>query len=41
LARLRERKFPLSDEMPDSLDAATNAILIAPEGTRILLLSTA
>jgi hypothetical protein len=41
LARLRERKLQLTDEMPDSLDAATNAILIAPEGTRILLLSAA
>jgi catechol 2,3-dioxygenase-like lactoylglutathione lyase family enzyme len=39
LARLRERNFRLSDEMPDSLDAATNAVLIAPEGTRLLLLS--
>jgi len=38
-ARLRERKFRLSDEMPDSLDAASNAILIAPEGTRLLLLA--
>jgi hypothetical protein len=41
LARLRERKFQLTDEMPDSLDAATNAVLVAPEGTRILLLSVA
>ncbi|HTE43312.1 MAG TPA: hypothetical protein VK629_20995 [Steroidobacteraceae bacterium] len=39
LARLRERKFRLTDEMPDSLDAARNAVLIAPEGTRLLLLS--
>ena len=39
LARLREKKFPLSDEMPDSLDAKSNAVLIAPEGTRLLLLS--
>ncbi len=38
LARLRERKFPLSDEMPDSLDAANNAVVVAPEGTRLLLL---
>jgi catechol 2,3-dioxygenase-like lactoylglutathione lyase family enzyme len=40
LARLRERKLNLTDEMPDSLDAASNAVLIAPEGTRLLLLST-
>jgi catechol 2,3-dioxygenase-like lactoylglutathione lyase family enzyme len=40
LARLRERKFRLIDEMPDSLDAASNAVLIAPEGTRLLLLHT-
>jgi catechol 2,3-dioxygenase-like lactoylglutathione lyase family enzyme len=40
LARLRERKLQLTDEMPDSLDAASNAVLVAPEGTRLLLLST-
>ena len=39
LARLRERKFTLLDEMPDSLDAAGNAVLVAPEGTRLLLLT--
>jgi catechol 2,3-dioxygenase-like lactoylglutathione lyase family enzyme len=38
LARLRELKFPLTDEMPDSLDVTSNAVLIAPEGTRLLLL---
>jgi catechol 2,3-dioxygenase-like lactoylglutathione lyase family enzyme len=38
LTRLKERGFRLSDEMPDSLDDATNAILEAPEGTRLLLL---
>lgn len=40
LTRLRERGFTLSDEMPDSLDDATNAILEAPEGTRLLLLQS-
>lgn len=40
LTRLRERGFVLSDEMPDSLDDATNAILQAPEGTRLLLLQS-
>jgi catechol 2,3-dioxygenase-like lactoylglutathione lyase family enzyme len=40
LARLRERGLELSDEMPDSLDDACNAILIAPEGTRLLLLQS-
>jgi hypothetical protein len=38
LARLKERGFSLSDEMPDSLDDTANAILIAPEGTRLLLM---
>lgn len=40
LARLRERGFTLLDEMPDSLDEATNAILEAPEGTRLLLMKS-
>lgn len=40
LTRLRERGFTLSDEMPDSLDDATNAVLEAPEGTRLLLLQS-
>lgn len=40
LTRLRERGFRLSDEMPDSLDDATNAVLEAPEGTRLLLMQS-
>jgi catechol 2,3-dioxygenase-like lactoylglutathione lyase family enzyme len=40
LARLKERGFQLSDEMPDSLDEACNAVLLAPEGTRFLLLQS-
>lgn len=40
LARLKERGFRLSDEMPDSLDESCNAILLAPEGTRLLLLQS-
>lgn len=40
LARLKERGFQLSDEMPDSLDESCNAILIAPEGTRLLLIQS-
>lgn len=40
LARLRERGFQLSDEMPDSLDESCNAMLIAPEGTRLLLIQS-
>jgi catechol 2,3-dioxygenase-like lactoylglutathione lyase family enzyme len=40
LGRLRERQFTLLDEMPDSLDSAANAVLVAPEGTRLLLLSS-
>ena len=38
LAGLKERGLQLSDEMPDSLDESCNAILVAPEGTRLLLL---
>jgi hypothetical protein len=41
LARLRERGIRVSDEMPDTLDDAGNGVLIAPEGTRLLLLSSA
>ena len=40
LARLREQKLQLLDEMPDSLDSSANAVLVAPEGTRLLLLQT-
>jgi hypothetical protein len=40
LARLKERGLQLSDEMPDSLDESCNAILIAPEGTRLLLIQS-
>src|SRR5690606_39173332 len=40
LARLRERGLPLSDEMPDALDDRLNGVLIAPEGTRLLLMQT-
>jgi predicted enzyme related to lactoylglutathione lyase len=40
LARLREHGFELSDEMPDTLDEALNAVLIAPEGTRLLLMQS-
>jgi catechol 2,3-dioxygenase-like lactoylglutathione lyase family enzyme len=38
LGRLRERGLKLSDEMPDCLDENENAVLQAPEGTRLLLL---
>jgi catechol 2,3-dioxygenase-like lactoylglutathione lyase family enzyme len=40
LAVLRERSFELSDEMPDALDERENGVLIAPEGTRLLLMQT-
>jgi hypothetical protein len=40
LVQLKERGYQLSDEMPDSLDESCNAILIAPEGTRLLLLQS-
>jgi hypothetical protein len=39
LARLRERGVKVSDELPDTLDEADNGVLIAPEGTRLLLLT--
>jgi catechol 2,3-dioxygenase-like lactoylglutathione lyase family enzyme len=40
IARLRQRGLKLSDEMPDTLDDSSNAVLIAPEGTRLLLLQS-
>lgn len=40
LELLRQRGFSLTDEMPDALDATTNAVLTAPEGTRLLLLTS-
>lgn len=40
LSRLRERGLQLSDEMPDTLDESQNAVLVAPEGTRLLLLQS-
>jgi hypothetical protein len=39
IEQLRTRAQRLSDEMPDSLDEGSNAVLIAPEGTRLLLLN--
>ncbi len=38
LQLLKHRGFELSDEMPDALDADRNAVIIAPEGTRFLLM---
>jgi len=40
LQLLRDRGFELSDEMPDALDETMNAVLIAPEGTRLLLMQS-
>jgi catechol 2,3-dioxygenase-like lactoylglutathione lyase family enzyme len=40
LAALRERGCTLSDAMPEALDEDENGVLIAPEGTRLLLLQT-
>jgi len=40
LQALKERGFELNDEMPDALDESSNAILIAPEGTRLLLMQS-
>jgi hypothetical protein len=39
--RLRARGVQVSDEMPDTLDESRNGVLVAPEGTRLLLLSEA
>jgi hypothetical protein len=39
LTLLRARGVQMSDEMPDTLDESRNGVLIAPEGTRLLLLS--
>jgi hypothetical protein len=41
LTRLRARGLEVSDEMPDTLDESGNGVLIAPEGTRLLLLTAA
>lgn len=38
LQTLRERGFELGDDMPDSLDEQANAVLTAPEGTKLLLM---
>lgn len=40
LARLRERGLTVTDELPDSLDESVNGVLVAPEGTRLLLLQS-
>ncbi|HEV8334044.1 MAG TPA: hypothetical protein VGQ22_21655 [Steroidobacteraceae bacterium] len=39
LTRLRARGVQVSDEIPDTLDDSSNGVLIAPEGTRLLLLT--
>lgn len=41
IARLRERGCTLTDETPEALDDSANAVLLAPEGTRLLLLQSA
>ena len=41
LARLRALGMKVSDEMPDTLDESANGVLVAPEGTRLLLLTAA
>lgn len=40
IANLRDTGLQLSDEMPDALDAQHNAVLLAPDGVRILLLQS-
>ena len=40
LQLLKHRGFELSDEMPDALDADSNAVIVAPDGTRFLLMQT-
>ena len=39
IEQLASRGYSLSEEMPDALTAGENAVLIAPEGTRLLLLT--
>lgn len=41
IAALEDKGFTFSDEMPDALDEELNGVLIAPEGTRLLLLNAA
>ena len=41
ISHLRERGFVLSDAMPDALDEHCNTVLVAPEGTQLLLLQAA
>jgi catechol 2,3-dioxygenase-like lactoylglutathione lyase family enzyme len=41
IATLRERDVPLSRDLPRGLDPAANALLEAPEGTSLLLLTAA
>jgi catechol 2,3-dioxygenase-like lactoylglutathione lyase family enzyme len=40
IADLRSRGFDFSDEMPDALDERENGVLVAPEGTRLLLMNS-
>ena len=40
LALFKARGIELSDTMPDALDEHSNAVLVAPEGTRLLLMHT-
>jgi catechol 2,3-dioxygenase-like lactoylglutathione lyase family enzyme len=40
IAKLRDKGLQLTDEMPDALDAEQNAVLLAPDGVRILLLQS-
>jgi hypothetical protein len=39
IEQLASRGYTLSEEMPDALTAGENAVLTAPEGTRLLLLT--
>ena len=41
IAQLKAKGFVFSDEMPDALNEELNGVLIAPEGTRLLLLNAA
>jgi catechol 2,3-dioxygenase-like lactoylglutathione lyase family enzyme len=40
ISKLRGKGLQLTDEMPDVLDADQNAVLLAPDGIRILLLQS-
>jgi hypothetical protein len=41
IAKLKEAGFEFARRLPGNLDAARHALLVAPEGTQLLLTTTA